>query len=629
MTVFKNRSFCYPKDPENPEQNQDSFQVSDSLGLAVVADGVSSAIFSAAWSNILTKHVLQDRPDPANQTDFAQWLSNLREEWEQSIDTTNLSWFQRPKMASGAFSTLIWVQVREIAPPRTGSNLWNRLQNPDAGRRCFHIKGHCIGDSCLFHVRPGRTDSESFSGSDLYRVLPLTKSSEFNMPPIVIGSKDLGRDDQIQFQQIDFLAQEGDLVILATDAVSQWLLRCYETQAFPCWDLFWNLTPETWGQELDALRSAGEIRYDDSTLVLLQLGNSNTFLNQPVVVPGMKAEVPPVTVPEPETTSAPAADFVPETTSASAADFAPETTSASAADFAPETASVPAASSAHESVEAPDADSIPEPETETVAVFAADSEPEAQFESPSQMTDEPISQMEFEAVSEMTIEPATVSLGDSSLISEMIAEPSGGFEETTEPFQTAEPVKTAQTLSSPPHKPTPPKKPISNPGSTPQPGGFQYRMASSSSARKFGPAPASRPQPSVPKSQGHPQTRDANKPAVHQPPEQTPEENGTLAENWKQIKESSSQIAGIIGGQISEGMSRLGSNLNEGVSHLSESAKPKIQGLTQRLVGIFSRKKTEQTETAEEPEEKPEENKTPARVIDPNRRRFYNPPPRE
>ncbi|MBQ6108863.1 MAG: hypothetical protein IJK97_11695, partial [Thermoguttaceae bacterium] len=226
MTVFKNRTFCYPKDPENPQQNQDSFQVSDSAGLAVVADGVSSAIFSAAWSNILTKHVLQDRPDPANQEHFAQWLSNLRLEWEQTIDTTNLSWFQRPKMASGAFSTLVWVQVREIAPPKVGSNLWNRLQNPDSGRRCFQVKGHCIGDSCVFHVRPGRTDSESFSGSDLYRVIPLTKSSEFDMPPIVIGSKDLGRDDQIQFQPIDFLAQEGDLVILATDAVSQWLLRC-------------------------------------------------------------------------------------------------------------------------------------------------------------------------------------------------------------------------------------------------------------------------------------------------------------------------------------------------------------------------------------------------------------------
>ena len=126
------------------------------------------------------------------------------------------------------------------------------------------------------------------------------------------------------------------------------------------------------------------------------------------------------------------------------------------------------------------------------------------------------------------------------------------------------------------------------------------------------------------------QTPGAHKPAEHQPLEQTSEDAASLAENWKQIKESASQIAGIIGGQISEGMSRLGSNLNDGVSHLSESAKPRIQGLTQRLAGFFTRKKADQPETPEEePEETPQENKTPGRVIDPNRRRFYNPPPRE
>ncbi|MDO4857806.1 MAG: hypothetical protein Q4A17_07665 [Thermoguttaceae bacterium] len=549
MTVFKNRSFCYPKDPESPEQNQDSYQVSDSTGLAVVADGVSSAIFSAAWSNILTKHVLQDRPDPTNQTDFAHWLSNLRLEWEQSIDTSNLSWFQRPKMASGAFSTLIWVQVREIAPPKPGSNLWNRLQNPDSGRRCFHVKGHCIGDSCLFHVRPGRTDSESFSGADLYRVLPLTKSSEFDMPPIVIGSKDLGRDDQIQFQPIDFLAQEGDLVILATDAVSQWLLRCYETQAFPCWDLFWNLTQEMWGQELDALRSAGEIRYDDSTLVLLQLGNSNTFLNQAASVQEPKAE------------------------------------------------------------EAVEVD--PEPEEEA----------------------KPNPQIEEEPTTEPEIEPEAVFEDTPEAVPESVPEPDQPLEETAEVFQSEEPTESVQTHSVPVSKPLPQKKPVSNPGSAPQPGGFQYRMASSTTARKFESAQETRPQPAPRKPSNASQVSNTPKQEVRQSPALTSADADKLAENWKQLKESSSQIAGILGGQISEkiseGMSRLGSNLNEGVSQLSESAKPKIQSMTQRFVGLFTRKKNEQPENEEEPEEKPAENKTPARVIDPNRRRFYNPPPRE
>ncbi|MDO4630562.1 MAG: hypothetical protein Q4C70_15390, partial [Planctomycetia bacterium] len=241
-TAFKSRAFIYAKDPENPQQNQDAFQVDDARGMAVIADGVSSAIFSASWANLLTKHIVRETPDPTDTSAFSAWLSQLRAEWEQGIDTTNLAWFQRPKLAAGAFSTLVWTQIREIAPPKEGSKFWNMLREPTPERRCFHVKGYCIGDSCLFHVRPGRTDSENFPGTDLYRAIPLTNSSAFDQPPIVIGSKDLGHDNQMAFQPIDFLAQEGDLVVLATDAVSQWLLRCYEDQAYPRWDLFWTLT---------------------------------------------------------------------------------------------------------------------------------------------------------------------------------------------------------------------------------------------------------------------------------------------------------------------------------------------------------------------------------------------------
>ena len=279
MTVFKSRTFCYAKDGENPDQNQDAFQVDVSRGIAVVADGVSSAIFSAAWARILTQHIVADLPDPGDEAAFRDWLGGLRKEWEAGIETENLAWFQRPKLASGAFSTLLWTHVREIVPPKPGTPAWEKLRDSDPARRCFHVKGACIGDSCLFHVRPGSTNSGMFPGTDLFCVLPLTDPAAFDLPPIVIGSKDLGRDAQMKFTPIELLVQEGDLLILATDAVSQWLLRCYEAQAYPRWDLFWELDQASWETELDAMRANGEIRYDDSTLVLLQMGDSETFLN--------------------------------------------------------------------------------------------------------------------------------------------------------------------------------------------------------------------------------------------------------------------------------------------------------------------------------------------------------------
>lgn len=519
MNSFKSRVFCYAKDPENAQQNQDAFQISEAQGTAVVADGVSSAIFSAAWADILTRHIVTERPDPTNLPVFTQWLAGLRTEWEQRIDTTNLAWFQRPKLAAGAFSTLIWVTIREIVPPKPGTPNWESLMNPDSGRKCYHVKGYCIGDSCLFHVRPGRTDSKAFPETDLYRAIPLTDSHSFDLPPIVIGSKDLGHDAQMKFKPIDFLAQEGDLILMATDAVSQWILRCYETQNYPCWDVFWNLPQEEWEHELDALRAAGEIRYDDSTLVLLQAGTASHFLNE---IPPAAEQAAPVVLDE----------FL--------------------------------------TLEEPEPELKPEP--------APQPEPELQLE--------PGPDLQLE------LEP-----------------------ETRPEFKPAEPVP------APTPKPVPTPKPAFTPA-TPKPAA---------------PTPQPVPQP-IPKPIPRPVRKPAApaKPAPSAPIEglSDPDSDAKLAESWHQIREGSSQIAGILGEQLSEGMSRLGSNVNrmgsqfnESVSHLGEAAKPKLQTMAQRFAGLFRRKDADQENAEESPKE--ENTDAPRRVVDPNRRRYYNPPPRE
>ncbi|MDO4425529.1 MAG: hypothetical protein Q4D17_07180, partial [Planctomycetia bacterium] len=188
--------------------------------------------------------------------------------------------------------------------------------------------------------------------------------------------------------------------------------------------------------------------------------------------------------------------------------------------------------------------------------------------------------------------------------------------------------------------------------------GFQYRLASSSSPRKFlqsgGPrragaeagtasdvnrssvSPASSPSPvssasrtahSIPRVQEVQLTQDAERDLSNSA--------AKLSENWQQIRESTAQIAGILGEHLSEKMSqlgsevnRVGSHLNDGVTQLGQNARPKIQGVAQKLSGWFKRKGKSETDSLEEAQENEAEAK-PVRVIDPNRRRFYNPPPRE
>lgn len=623
MSVFSSRSFLYPKDPENPQQNQDAFQVDEMRGTAVVADGVSSAIFSAAWAKILTQHTVKEMPDPKNGSEFRQWLTNLRAEWEQSIDTTNLAWFQRPKLAAGAFSTLVWISARECAPPRPGEPLFEKWLNPDPDLPCFCVSGYCIGDSCLFHIRPGRTDSPFMPGTDLYRAIPLTDSKAFDLPPIVIGSKDLGRDSQMKFRRIEFIAQPGDLLVMATDAVSQWILRCYEETAYPRWDIFEELDETEWNRELDSMRADGEIRYDDSTLVILKLGTPAASGGGAVSAQNLASETEIGINPGAAARSAGGSEEFtePAITMELEPGLVPDAHKDAEWDFEPQSEILPSAAPEEDMETVYEPESVPAsesarnleftqtPEFTQVPEFTQNSEPESEFTAESEFPAEAKPAAEAESASES--EPDFPSRMRSERILNSVHE------------------------------------------STPRPG-FSFRMASSAvphapsaaphapSAHSKSASGTSAERPAAERPAVSPSVKPGVKPSVKpQRDSSVPEDDGDqserLAENWQQLRESSKQIAGILGDQLSEGMSRLGtgvnrvgSQLNEGVSRLGEAAKPRIQSMGQRLAGLFRHHDDDAAKKAqEEAQKKEEDSRPPARVIDPNRRRFYNPPPKD
>ena len=68
---------------------------------------------------------------------------NRREAWSRAIDVGDLKWFQKAKLARGAFSTLLFVHVSPRDPSASAAQVPGELRLP----------GLAIGDSCLFHVR--------------------------------------------------------------------------------------------------------------------------------------------------------------------------------------------------------------------------------------------------------------------------------------------------------------------------------------------------------------------------------------------------------------------------------------------------------------------------------------------
>jgi hypothetical protein len=169
--VFKSKSFWLAKDPEHVGEYQDAYCVDAERGVAAIADGVSSAIFSRRWAEILTARAVADPPQIKDREAFAAWLVEPRQQWAASIDPSKLAWHQRSKLQTGAFSTLLSASISRTADEST-----------------YQLAAWAVGDCNLFHVRAGQ----------MLRSFPIEESAQFGIDPLALGSMDVSRDHLIE-----------------------------------------------------------------------------------------------------------------------------------------------------------------------------------------------------------------------------------------------------------------------------------------------------------------------------------------------------------------------------------------------------------------------------------------------
>ena len=255
--LFEHRAFWLPKDVQDADAYEDAFDVDGARGMAAVCDGVASSIFSGRWAQILAKAVVAEPPNVNDRDSVQAWLKRTRDKWSQSIDESALAWHQKPKMLDGAGTTLLWVQVAANAAP-------------DGLPRPYRVWSFSIGDCCLFHVR----------GNEVLQTFPIQESSRFEDDPLAIRSV-YKKSDVVTFEAIETQCNPGDLLVLCTDAVAAWTMRQLESGTTLDWQSYWNMTNEQWCQWLVQLRQDNQIRYDDSTAVLLRIGGAAPVPRKP------------------------------------------------------------------------------------------------------------------------------------------------------------------------------------------------------------------------------------------------------------------------------------------------------------------------------------------------------------
>lgn len=237
---FESRTYWHPKDVDFPREYEDSFSVGEH-GVVAIADGVSSAIFSRQWADILTRAVTEGVPDLADGETFQSWLVDVRRDWSDAIDFSKLSFFQRGKLqqAGGAYSTLLWLEFfpsAEVALHQDdGANA-----SDEVAYRCY-----AIGDCCFFHVRDG----------ELLRKFPLETVAQFEEDPITICSVNRNRDHMLEFDMVDDTCCRGDLLILASDALAKWWYQRLANEEPIDWKALWEMSSEDWSERVSELRS--------------------------------------------------------------------------------------------------------------------------------------------------------------------------------------------------------------------------------------------------------------------------------------------------------------------------------------------------------------------------------------
>ncbi len=162
-----------------------------------VADGATETSFSGLWARILVESYVDQRLTQIKP----EIVFELATRWRQAIDARTrhkpLPWYALEKLERGAFSSLIGLSIRA-----------------DGGWRAL-----CVGDSCLFHIRPHQP----------IRAFPYYQPEQFNNHPLLISTNDYVG---LKPQRARGKWQDGDYFLLMTDALAHFFLsqRAFRAQ---------------------------------------------------------------------------------------------------------------------------------------------------------------------------------------------------------------------------------------------------------------------------------------------------------------------------------------------------------------------------------------------------------------
>jgi hypothetical protein len=357
---FRSHQCWFPRDVEKPLEYEDASAHSEKWGRAVIADGVSSAIFSRTWARLLTRTAVVNPPALDGDEEIKAWLQPLQQAWKEEIRQAKISvplWAVMPKINSiGGQATLLIVEIE----PRLG-------EDGTAGDT-YRLRARGIGDSVLYVIR----------GGEKVLSFPITESAAFEQPPWVLSSiaRDVAYAEKVQHLETE--CRVGDLLVLCTDAIGKWSMREYESGRAVDWMRYWGNDDALHAdvvrlRDQAATEQGTRLVVDDCTLLLLQVVSESSLDGEPDAQPDKSDE--PFSLLWPPAGPAVAMESAPSTVegeNSTNAEPAPDAVPTSPS--GPPVAEAPVPGAAPESTSGVDATTAPAEETTPTAAAAGEAQ---------------------------------------------------------------------------------------------------------------------------------------------------------------------------------------------------------------------------------------------------------------
>ena len=234
------RAFWLAKEGNRSEEWEDACAYSEARSLLAVSDGASSSFRARDWASILVAQFLEAPPRGELEKSFEGWVAGCAEQFDALPASDGDAWYVEEAASRGAFATFLGLGFR---PTDRGD--------------CAEWTALAVGDTCLFQIRDGRRIG----------AFPLDDPDSFTSTPALLTTVERTQGYGARTAVVTRgTCVAGDTFLVATDALSKWMLRA-EREDADLWASLACLRNEGFLTLMSHLRGAGAIENDDITML--------------------------------------------------------------------------------------------------------------------------------------------------------------------------------------------------------------------------------------------------------------------------------------------------------------------------------------------------------------------------